>query len=177
VHEYHTNVIGFSQKNGTAPGMLRAITGIHNVRDVGQILSFAGKSELKHWKTDECNQIRGTDGSVFFPGVTKNDTLHIFNKDLCRSLPLVFQEEVVTNGDIPGYRLALASDFKLWVSTSLPQVRSPVPRVRDPPGVPVQRLLLSQPRGRLWDPLRALQLVHLPVRCSHHAFLAPLFPG
>ncbi len=46
---------------------------------------------------------RGTDGSIFHPGVTKSDVLHVFNRDLCRSLPLVFQEEVEMNG-IPGYR-------------------------------------------------------------------------
>jgi scavenger receptor class B protein 1 len=46
---------------------------------------------------------RGTDGSVFPPGVTRNDTLHIFNKQLCQSLPLVYQEDIEANG-IPGYR-------------------------------------------------------------------------
>jgi hypothetical protein len=41
---------------------------------------------------------RGTDGTLFHPDVMQNDTLHIFNMNLCQSLPLVFQEEVTHHG-------------------------------------------------------------------------------
>ncbi len=49
------------------------------------------------------SNLRGTDGSIYHPGVKKNETLYVFNRDLCRSLPLVFQEEIEMKG-IPGYR-------------------------------------------------------------------------
>jgi len=61
--------------------------------------------ELPFWREGKgsCNAIRGTDGSVFHPGIAKSETLYVFSRDLCRSLPLVFKEEVTMNG-IPGYR-------------------------------------------------------------------------
>lgn len=113
------------QKNASAPVLLRALTGVGNVGNIGQILSVDSETKLNFWKSDECNEIRcneslsrlqfsrtwpvftpfrGTDGSVFHPSINKSDVLRIFNKDLCRSLPLIYQEDVVTNGGIPGYR-------------------------------------------------------------------------
>lgn len=53
---------------------------------------------------------RGTDGSVFHPGITKHDTLWVYNKDLCRNLPLVFQTEVITSDGLPGYRFVPPDD-------------------------------------------------------------------
>jgi hypothetical protein len=35
---------------------------------------------------------RGTDGSIFHPNIFPNETLYIFNRDLCQSLPLVFDQ-------------------------------------------------------------------------------------
>ena len=40
---------------------------------------------------------------MFHPEVLKNETLHVFSKDVCRSLPLDFEKEIDLNG-IPGYR-------------------------------------------------------------------------
>ena len=58
------------------------------------------------------NQIRGTDGTIFGPDVKKTDKLYIFNKDLCQSLPLVYQEEVNHRG-INTYRYT-TSDFQVY---------------------------------------------------------------
>ena len=38
-----------------------------------------------------CNWIRGTDGQQFHPYVTSDDTLWIFQKDICRSVFLKFK--------------------------------------------------------------------------------------
>ena len=46
---------------------------------------------------------RGGDGSVFHPDILKNETLYVFNKDACQSIPIVFEKEIDSNG-IPGYR-------------------------------------------------------------------------
>lgn len=45
-------------------------------------------SHLPHWKTEKCNRIAGSDGSIFPPHIDHNTTLHVFDKDLCRLLPL-----------------------------------------------------------------------------------------
>ena len=53
----------------------------------------------------------------------QNETLFIFNRDLCQSLPLVFDQEVTSSG-LPGYRLAESildprSFFKKWANPGL----------------------------------------------------------
>ena len=55
---------------------------------------------------------RGGDGSVFHPDLLKNETLYVFNKDACQSIPIVFEKEIDSNG-IPGYRYV----------TRIPQLR------------------------------------------------------
>ena len=47
---------------------------------------------------------RGTDGFIYKPNVKKSDVLHVFNRDLCRSIPLVFEKDIVDKNGIPGYR-------------------------------------------------------------------------
>jgi len=93
----------FVDKNGSTGGVFEAMTGSDRVMDVGKVVSFNGKKQLDFWSTEECNAIKGTDGSIFHPDVTKNETLYIFNRDLCQSLPLVYQEEVM-HQDINTYR-------------------------------------------------------------------------
>ena len=41
---------------------------------------------------------RGSDGTLFHPGLERNETLHMYNKALCQSLPLVYQEDVDHHG-------------------------------------------------------------------------------
>jgi len=93
----------FVDKNGSRTKTFEALTGANNVNDVGQVLSFDNKTKLDFWGSDDCNAIRGTDGSIFHPNIQKNETLYLFNKDLCQSLPLVYQEEVKHQG-ITTYR-------------------------------------------------------------------------
>ena len=48
---------------------------------------------------------------MFHPEVLQNETLHVFSKDVCRSLPFEFEKEIDLNG-IPGYRWI---DFKRFL--------------------------------------------------------------
>ena len=88
----------FVNKNHSLSGFWETMTGIDKVRDVARVISYENKDKLDFWSDDACNAIKGTDGSLFHPEVQKNETLYIFNKDLCQSLPLVFQEEVSHHG-------------------------------------------------------------------------------
>ena len=99
----------FAGKNDTYPGILTTMTGQSSVEDVGRVVSWNGQTKLKFWK-DECNQIKGTDGSSFPPGILPNTTLYLFNRDLCRSLPLVYEADVVSQG-VPGYRFVPPKDI------------------------------------------------------------------
>ena len=83
---------------------------------MGKVHSWDGETELSFWKNDTgsmCNAIRGTDGSTFHPDIKKDETLHIFNRDLCRSLPLVYEKEVIDGNGIPGYRFVILKFYSL----------------------------------------------------------------
>lgn len=81
------------QKNGTSPDIVTVFSGGHDIRQFGLIDRFNGQTHLLHWKTDNCNRLNGSDGSIFPPHITPNTTLYVYDKDLCRLLPLrsVFQ--------------------------------------------------------------------------------------
>ncbi len=94
----------FVGKNGTFPGLITAWTGSENVQEVGQVYAWNDQTELDFWQNGtKCNRIMGTDGSTFHPDIKRDETLYIFNRDLCRALPLVYQEDVTSQG-FPGYR-------------------------------------------------------------------------
>jgi len=97
----------FKGKNGTVSAFMQTWTGQSNILDVGKVHSWDDETELSFWKNDTgsmCNAIQGTDGSTFHPDIKKDETIHIFNRDLCRSLPLVYQKDVIDGNGIPGYR-------------------------------------------------------------------------
>lgn len=79
-------------------------SGVNDITQFGIIDKYNGVSYLPHWSTDACNHLNGTDGSIFPPHITKNTTLHLYDKDLCRLLPLSFEKEVTTRNNVPGYR-------------------------------------------------------------------------
>lgn len=89
----------FMQKNGSAAdGEFTVFTGRDSMTNYAFIDSWNGISSLPWWKTDKCNEIVGTDGTAFPPDLAHNTTLYLYNPDLCRSLPLVFQKEVLHHG-------------------------------------------------------------------------------
>ncbi|XP_041971164.1 scavenger receptor class B member 1 [Aricia agestis] len=58
-----------------------------------------GMDHLPHWKDSPCNDIRASEGSFFPPrAVTKSDMLYVYDKDLCRILPLQYREDVYKDG-------------------------------------------------------------------------------
>lgn len=98
-------------KNGTSKDNVTMFTGASDITLYGLINNVNGMGQLAHYTTDECNSIRGSDGSIFPPHITKNTTLHVFDKDLCRMLPLKFEKEVmVADGKVPGYRFSPSTD-------------------------------------------------------------------
>uniref|UniRef100_A0A0C9R2F4 Scavenger receptor class B member 1 n=1 Tax=Fopius arisanus TaxID=64838 RepID=A0A0C9R2F4_9HYME len=97
-------------KNGTHPDTYTIFTGATDITKYGLVDRFNGKNSIGHWTTPECDTLLGGDGSIFPPHITKQTLLKIFDKDLCRTLPLVFKEEVMTNGGVPGYRFTPPKD-------------------------------------------------------------------
>lgn len=91
-------------KNSTSPDRVTVFTGVEDITQFGIIDKYNGRTHLPHWSKEECNRLNGTDGSIFPPHITPNRTLHVYDKDLCRLLPLRFEKEVDTADDILGYR-------------------------------------------------------------------------
>ncbi|XP_025836742.1 lysosome membrane protein 2 [Agrilus planipennis] len=90
-------------KNGTSPDRVTVFTGANDITKYGLIDKYNGKSHLPHWLSDKCNTLLGSDGSIFPPSITKNTTLKIYDKDLCRLLPLVYEKSVMVN-EVEAYR-------------------------------------------------------------------------
>lgn len=81
-------------KNSTSPDRITVFTGVDDITKYNVIDKFNGKTHLTHWKEERCNRLNGTDGSIFPPHMNKNTTLFVYDKDLCRLLPLSFEKEV-----------------------------------------------------------------------------------
>ena len=95
------------------------MTGKNDILDLGSIVNFDNKTRLDTWYDDTsqdkvCNEIHGTDGSLYPPFVKKDQVFHIFNKDMCRALPIEYSETVMhfemeTYRFVPG-KTAFSSD-------------------------------------------------------------------
>lgn len=84
----HSTII---QKNGTSRDNMTVFTGATDIRMFAALDKFNGRTHLPHWATESCNRLTGgSDGSLFPPRITPDTTLHVFDKDMCRKLPLVW---------------------------------------------------------------------------------------
>lgn len=93
----------FYGKNNSDDGEIKIFTGLGDVSKLGSIVTFDNKTEQNIWpkaeeEGQECDSIRGSDGSLFPPFVNKNQTFYIYNKAMCRSLALEFSETVSHHG-------------------------------------------------------------------------------
>lgn len=60
--------------------------------DLAKVVAFKGETEFDTWPDDECNQFRGTDGTLYPPYLKKTDDYWILSSILCRSLQLKYKE-------------------------------------------------------------------------------------
>lgn len=74
--------------------------------NLGRIYAMNGMTKLDIWDGEECNEIRGTDGSQFPVSLMdKTKDLKIFIKSFCRTLKLSYDREVtVLQKGIPAWR-------------------------------------------------------------------------
>ncbi|KAF5290039.1 hypothetical protein FQA39_LY14820 [Lamprigera yunnana] len=102
----------FIQRRGISKQVLNMHTGVTDINKVQQLDNFNGKNHTTHWAAKECNAIRGGDGSAFPPfDVRTKQTVYVYNKEMCRSLPLLYQQDVkIFNGKINGLKYVLPTD-------------------------------------------------------------------
>nr|XP_023019391.1 scavenger receptor class B member 1 [Leptinotarsa decemlineata] len=86
-------------RNGTLPEVHNINTGVNGMEEFGLITKLNGKSFLPFWDQEPCNSLSGSEGSFFPPRYfTKADIVHLYDKDLCRTLPLQYRGPVTKHG-------------------------------------------------------------------------------
>ncbi|XP_070136346.1 scavenger receptor class B member 1 isoform X3 [Drosophila bipectinata] len=86
-------------RNGTLMEVSSIKTGMQSMDQFGYIDSLNGMSHLPHWNEEPCTSIAGSEGSFFPPrDLTKSDMVHIYDKDLCRIIPLKYVERTEKDG-------------------------------------------------------------------------------
>lgn len=76
----------FGGVNGTDGDRFKTFKGIKKLRDLGRVIEFNEEPELDVWEGDECNQLRGTEGSIFPPFNEVDDPIWAFEAGICRSM-------------------------------------------------------------------------------------------
>lgn len=92
-------------RDGVTRTTVTVETGAKDMDRLGLITRVGGRERLDAWGDTNCSRMDGSDGTMFPPKLVQNRSrLHIFNKDMCRRLPIEFRDEVEIRGDIPAYR-------------------------------------------------------------------------
>ena len=179
-------------KNGTMPDWFTVHTGQQDISKYGIMDKWNGKSKLGHWTTPECDSVAGSDGSIFPPPITKQTVLKVFDKDLCRALPLVFKvsqrhafspfsnarskvkpaRRAAIRRDISTICFAGRGNHRRWRSRL--QVRPVQGRVRLSEQIGIAAMLL--PGGSTLRSRGNLQRLPLPLRFSGVAQFSTFLP-
>lgn len=94
------------QANGTPAGRFKTYRGVKNVHDLGSVIEFNEEEMLDVWDGDECNEIRGTESSIFPPFMTKEQGIWAFEAGICRSMKAEYDRPTKYRG-IPTLRYHL----------------------------------------------------------------------
>ncbi|KAL9905933.1 sensory neuron membrane protein 2 isoform 3-T3 [Glossina fuscipes fuscipes] len=107
----------FHHKNGSGQELFEVHTGKGDAMKVMQIQKLDDSHNLQVWlnasennEASMCNQINGTDASMFPPFRQPGDNMYIFSTDICRSVQLFNQHTIEYKG-IPGYRYSIGENF------------------------------------------------------------------
>lgn len=70
------------------------------MKEFGLLNRLNGLDHLPYWDSSPCSDVRASEGSFFPPRVyTGADIVHVYDKDLCRILPLQYRGPVVKDGE------------------------------------------------------------------------------
>lgn len=89
------------QRNGTLTEVSTINTGLgeNGMYKFGYLDRLNGLDRLPHWREKPCNNISASEGSFFPPReISKQDTVYVYDKDLCRIIPLKYSGPVVKDG-------------------------------------------------------------------------------
>lgn len=105
----------FVGRNYTDQGKLTETTGLTDEGHIGKITAFNDQPKWGIWiEGSECDKAQGSYGFFFKAGIQKTDRIHLFRKDFCRAIPMVFKEEIDKEdmyGGIKAYRFSPADNL------------------------------------------------------------------
>lgn len=82
------------------PEVHNIYTGMTGMQEFGLLANLNGKDSLPYWKDAPCNALRASEGSFFPPRYfTKADIVHVYDKDLCRIMPMQYRRSVSKHGE------------------------------------------------------------------------------
>ncbi|EZA58061.1 hypothetical protein DMN91_006308 [Ooceraea biroi] len=91
-------------RNGTLTEVSTIYTGHTDMKKFGLISRLNGLDHLPYWPTAPCNAIAASEGSFFPPrDRTGADIVHVWDKDLCRTIPFQYRgpvEKTSIKGDL-----------------------------------------------------------------------------
>ncbi|KAG5684261.1 hypothetical protein PVAND_013497 [Polypedilum vanderplanki] len=89
----------FYKKNNTdfMLGDFNVDTGIKNINEIGNIRLWNHESSTSFFN-GKCAALSGSGGDFFNPNISKDDVLQLFSPEMCRSVPMDFEEEVEIHG-------------------------------------------------------------------------------
>ncbi|XP_046735075.1 sensory neuron membrane protein 2 isoform X2 [Diprion similis] len=101
----------FSHKNDSNDGYYSINSGLNDISQLGDIISWENSSVLDTWTEDgSCNDIVGCDASIYPPFRTQGPSVNIFSTDICRSVRLDFSE-VSSYSGIDSYKYVVSKDM------------------------------------------------------------------
>lgn len=105
----------FSGINATNAGFFTYHTGLDDIEQVGQILSWRNATSLPEsfWESAEARLIRGSSGGRFKPFLAEDDVLWAFLSDICRSVYFTFERRFEVRG-LSALQFAIPRDAFDW---------------------------------------------------------------
>ncbi|XP_044003767.1 scavenger receptor class B member 1 isoform X3 [Aphidius gifuensis] len=86
-------------RNGTLDEVSTIFTGHSDMKEFGLLNRLNGLNKLPYWSEKPCNSITASEGSFFPPrDSTGEDIVRLWDKDLCRVLPLKYRGPVINAG-------------------------------------------------------------------------------
>lgn len=86
-------------RNGTLTEVSTINTGQNGMEKFGYLDQLNGMDQLPFWDSEPCTNISASEGSFFPPReYTKDELRYVYDKDLCRIIPLEFRNTVYKDG-------------------------------------------------------------------------------
>lgn len=75
-------------------------TGMTGMQEFGLLEKVNGIDHLPYWDSRPCNSLSASEGSFFPPrDVTKSNFIFLYDKDMCRTLPLEYKGPTKKHGE------------------------------------------------------------------------------